>query len=414
MANVNSQILDSTIRHQLYLERFSSSVAREMIRILIASESSAKEIFDQRLSRIIELGFDKGPKTSERTAKLISELGAAIESLRVKESFGLFDERLTDQLEEFAGYESGFVVKSHNDILSDSLSGTPFSITMEGVAASQVWAAATAKPFTISPGSMAKTLGDYIAGMSASERRRIEDAVTTGIVNGTTTQDIVRSVWGAVKDRDTSMGSAGVIKTRRGAEMLVRTAIKHVSAVAHDQTYRANSDLIKSLQWQATLDSRTTPICQGRDNKIYPVDSGPRPPAHANCRSAMVPVLKTYRELGINVDEPAQSTRAYLAIPEKMNVTQYRAKLRKEGLTKTQQDKIISSLSGQTSDPDFGSFLSRQTKEFQETVLGKQRTELYRKGELSLKDLISPKGKYYTIDELRRLQPDAFDRAGIE
>jgi hypothetical protein len=97
-----------------------------------------------------------------------------------------------------------------------------------------------------------------------------------------------------------------------------------------------------------------------------------------------------------------------------MNVTQYRAKLRKEGLTKAQQDNIISSLSGQTDDPDFGSFLNRQTKEFQETVLGKTRTELYRKGDLTLKELISPQGKYYTLGELRRLQPDAFDKAGVE
>lgn len=413
MANVNTELHDSITRHQIYLERFSSQVAREMIRILRASESNAKEIFDARLSRILELGFDSGPATSQRTAKLISDLGAAIEALRIKESFGVFDQQLNDQLEEFAGYEAGFIVRSSNDILSDALAGTGFAISMEGVAAAQVWAAATAKPFTISPGTMAKTLGDYIAGMSAAERQRIEDAVTTGVVNGETTQNIVRSVWGTVKERDTSMGSAAVIKTRRGAEMLVRTAINHISTVARDQVYQANGDLIKGIRYVSTLDSRTTPICIKLDNTLWPVNSGPRPPQHARCRSTTSPELKTYRELGINVEEPEESTRAYFAVPEKMNVTQYRAKLRKEGLTKAQQDKIISSLSGQTDDPDFGSFLARQSKEFQETVLGKTRTELYRKGDLSLKELISPKGKYYTLDELRRLQPDAFDKAGI-
>jgi SPP1 gp7 family putative phage head morphogenesis protein len=250
--------------------------------------------------------------------------------------------------------------------------------------------------------------------MATSERRRIEDAVRVGVVNGETTQNIVRSVWGTIRDRDANSGSSAVIKTRRGAEALVRTAINHVSTAAKDKVFNENKNLIKSVTYTATLDSKTTPRCQSLDNTVWPIDSGPRPPQHFRCRSTMTPNLRTYRELGINVDEPAESTRAYFAIPEKMNVTQYRAKLRKEGLTKAQQDKIISSLSGQTDDPDFGSFLNRQTKEFQETVLGKTRTELYRKGDLTLKELISPQGKYYTLDELRRLQPDAFDKAGVE
>jgi hypothetical protein len=121
----------------------------------------------------------------------------------------------------------------------------------------------------------------------------------------------------------------------------------------------------------------------------------------------MSPVLKTYRELGINVDEPAESTRAYFAIPEKMNVTQYRSKLRKDGLKKEQQDKIISALSGQTDAKDWPEFFSRQTKEFQESVVGVARAELYRKGGLTLTELIR-NGKYLTLDELRTLHPDAF------
>lgn len=409
MPNVNSELLDSQVRHQIYLERYSSQVAKDMLSILIKSERSAREIFDQRLSRILELGFDSGPATSKRTAALISDLGAAIEQLRQQEAFSEFATALNAELEDFADYEAGFIVRTNNDILSDALDGTPFAISFESVAPAQVFAAATAKPFNISPGTMAKTIGDYIAGMAASERRRIEDAVTTGVVNGETTRNIVRSVWGTVQNRENQDGNAAVIKTRRGAEALVKTAIKHVSTVAQDETYKQNTDLMKGLEWVSTLDSRVTAICLSRDGNIYPVDSGPRPPAHMNCRSVMAPVLKTYRELGINVEEPEQSTRAYLAIPAKMNVTQYRAKLRREGLTKDQQNKIINSLSGQTDSKDFTDFFARQSKEFQETVIGVKRAELYRKGDLKLSDMIR-NGQYINLDELRKLHPTAFNK----
>lgn len=410
MANINTQLLDATTRHQIYLERYAGGLANKILKLLIKSESAAREIFDARLTRIQSLGYDQGPKTSERTEELITDLGAAIESLRQKEAFGPIADELAEELDQFAEYEAAFIVRTNNEIMEDALDGTPFAISFQSAAPAQVYAAAMAKPFNISHNQAARTIAQYINGMAASERARIEDAVRVGVVNGATTRDIVRSVWGTIENRKNQDGNAAVIKTRRGAEALVRTAVNHVSSVARDETYKQNADLVKGVRWVSTMDSRISAICARRDGEVYPVDSGPRPPAHPNCRSSTAPELKTFRDLGIDLDEPEKSTRAYFAIPEKMNVTQYRKKLAKEGLTKSQQDKIIRSLSGQTEDTDFGSFLGRQTKAFQETVLGVERTKLYREGGLSLKDLISPRGEYYTLSELKSKHPSAFEK----
>ena len=42
----------------------------------------------------------------------------------------------------------------------------------------------------------------------------------------------------------------------------------------------------------ATLDSRTSSVCRSLDGRVFPVDSGPRPPFHINCRTSFVLVLK--------------------------------------------------------------------------------------------------------------------------
>lgn len=409
MSNVNTELLDASVRHQIYLERYGTTIAREMLRILISSEKQAREIFDARISRILELGYDQGPRTSKRTDDLIKELAKEIEAARVEQSLDPLAIAMIDEwAEEFAEYENGFQLASLNKATSAALDATPFAISFEGVALSQVLGAALAKPFSVRAGGDAQTLGSWLDGIPDSERRRIEDAIRGGVVNGETTRDIVRRVFGTIQEQKTNKGNAAVIKTRRGVESLVRTAITHISTVTRDEIYKENNDLVKGVEWISTLDSRTTPVCIKRDGTIYPVDSGPRPPAHIGCRSSTAPKLKSYAELGLNVTEPEKSTRAYLAIPEKMNVTQYRRELAKQGLTKAQQTQIISNLSGQTDAKDWESFLSRQTKDFQETVLGVERTRLYREGGLTLKQLIAPNDQFYTIDDLRRLHPDQF------
>jgi len=409
VANLNTELLDAGVRQSVYIERYGTSVYNDMLKLLRSSESLAREVFDERISAILELGYDQGPRTTARTNRLISELGAAIQDVRYDNTFQQLELDLLGAFDEFADYENEFQLKTHNSATATALSGTPFQIKFDGVSIEQVLGVALSKPFSVSVNGGTATIGDWISGIPSSERRRIEETVSNGVVNGNTTRDIVRNVFGTVKEQKSGDGNGAIIKTRRGVDSFVRTAINHISSVTREELYKKNKDMLKGVRWISTLDSRTTPICQSRDNNLYPINEGPRPPAHIACRSVTSVEVKTFRDLGIDIEEPENSTRAYLAIPEKMNVTQYRRKLAKDGITKAQQDKIIKSLSGQTQDQDFSTFLSRQTKEFQETVLGVERTRLYREKSLSLKQLIAPNDKYYTISELKELHPDAFN-----
>lgn len=409
MANINTELADAAARHQIFLERYGTSVVRDMLRILRRSERDAREIFDSRIARILDSGFDQGPRTTQRTNNLISDLAREIEAIRIANSIDPLMEALMSEWESFSDYENNFQTNTLSTAARQALADTPFAISFAAVNSEQVLAAALARPFSIQVGGAAQTLGDWVEGISRSERRRIEDTIRGGVINGETTRDITRRVFGTIQQQRSDRGSSSVIVTRRGTEALVRTAITHISSVARDQIYQNNEDLIDGIIWISTLDSRTSSVCVSRDGMRYPIDSGPRPPAHVNCRSSTAPDLKSYRELGIDIDEPERSTRAFLAVPARMNVTQYRRELARQGLTQAQRNQIITNLSGQTDAQDFNSFLRRQTKEFQETVLGVERTRLYRDGRLTLRQLIAPNETYHTLDELRRIHPSAFE-----
>lgn len=100
---------------------------------------------------------------------------------------------------------------------------------------------------------------------------------------------------------------------------------------------------------------------------------------HWNCRSTSTPVTKSWRELGIPIDEMSPSERA--------------------------------SMDGQVpAETTFASWLQRQSAARQDQVLGPERGRLIREGGLKLPDLYSPSGRYLTLEELRERDAASFAR----
>jgi hypothetical protein len=90
-----------------------------------------------------------------------------------------------------------------------------------------------------------------------------------------------------------------------------------------------------------------------------------------NCRCSMIPVLKTWKELGINMDELSDNTRA--------------------------------SMEGQVTDKTFADWLKRKTETdptFADRTLGKGRAELWRNGKITMDQMISG-GQPLTLSQLQ-------------
>lgn len=231
--------------------------------------------------------------------------------------------------------------------------------------AEQLAAIVSTEPILVGEGQVA-LLEEIFQGLAANKEKTIRQAIRLGMVEGETVDQMVRRLIGTKAARFTD----GIIeKDRRGAEAMVRTIVNSTSNKAADATYKANGDIIKGLAWTSTLDSRTSPICQARDGKVFPVDSGPRPPAHVNCRSFMVPVLKSWKELGVPLDEMDEGMRSSMdgLVPESTT---------------------------------YGTWLKGKDKSFQEKVLGVERARLFRSGEYDIKDFVNAKGEYKKLSDL--------------
>lgn len=64
-----------------------------------------------------------------------------------------------------------------------------------------------------------------------------------------------------------------------------------------------HADVLDGWQWQASLGKRTCPACLSMSGQVFPL-STPGPEGHQNCRCARLPVVKSWRDLGFDVDEP--------------------------------------------------------------------------------------------------------------
>lgn len=116
-------------------------------------------------------------------------------------------------------------------------------------------------------------------------------------VEGKGTAEAVRRVLVAASD-------AGFELTKREAITITRTFVQTVNVNAQEAVYKANEGLFKGYKRVETLDNRCCLICALADGAIYTLDEPrPRLPAHANCRGQYIPIAKSWRDFGIDVDE---------------------------------------------------------------------------------------------------------------
>lgn len=352
MKTLNDIIFEANLRHQMYLQRHSASVVRKIIALLNRADAGIVE----RLERedFTSISEARQRKLLERIRELVKRgYSPAIKALR-------------EEIDELAVYESGFQL----DLFKRSI---PVALDLVTPAPNQLIAAVKARPF------QGRLLKEWYSGLEQGAFARLRDAIRIGYTEGVTTEEIVRRIRGTRKQRYTD----GILQqNRRSATAAVRTALNHTSNLASELTYQENADIVKGVQWVATLDGRTTRICASRDGKVYPLDKGPRPPAHINCRSTTTPVLKSWKELGISLNQAPEGTRA--------------------------------SMNGQVpSSTTFEDFLRNQPTDFQDEFLGKKAGILFRRGNLPLDRFVDRAGNDLTLDQLRTSEAEAWARAGL-
>jgi len=147
------------------------------------------------------------------------------------------------------------------------------------------------------------TVEKAFRGIAVGQQQKLALAIRSGVFSGQTTQQIARRLVGKLEfDSARSMGKQTIKKlANRGGESIklanyqvqtiVRTSINQVRNEASQSVYAANKKIAPKYEYVATLDSRTSPICQRLDGREFAYNKGPTPPQHFNCRSTTVPVV---------------------------------------------------------------------------------------------------------------------------
>lgn len=236
-------------------------------------------------------------------------------------------------------------------------------------------------------GAVAENIGAEFTALAS--KKRLEAMATTSLIQGAPNaawwkkqdtdlkfkiQNTLRQghaqgvgIHSITRDMKSIMGVA-----KRTAETLVRTSIMTVNNDALEQLYKNNSDVVDKVEWLATLDSRTCKYCMSMDGRKYDLEATkPQIPAHMNCRCIYSPVTKTWRQMGIDIDELEPARRS--------------------------MDDIVP---GETT---FDKFLDRKGKVFQDDMLGPGRAQLWRDGKITISDLVNNRGRELSLAELKAL-----------
>ncbi len=360
----NEKLFDRSVRHAIFLERLKTRQVQDVVGLLndkVIPDIEAQ--IERRLRNIATRGVAINPSRIRR----LRQLQKAVRET-VKEGMRQITERATKSMRDVATMEA----VSQRKFLKSAVS--PLDLEFALPATSTLEAIVTTRPMR------GRTMRRWFKGIDESTRAAIEAQINLGIVQGEAVPTIIQRIRGT---RAAGFTDGVMQATRRNTEAIVRTAVNHVTAQAREATYARNSDIVREVRYVATLDNRTTIICSDLDGQVFPINEGPRPPQHINCRSTTVPILKSFKELGINLKEAPPGTRASMdgQVPA---VTTYK------------------------------DWLRGQPKSIQEDVLGKTKAGLFRAGKLKTEKFVDRRGKTLTLKQLARkegLGPEDFPKA---
>lgn len=353
---IDKRLFDAILRHQTMLERLKSGVFEELNKELDKLAADTREAI---------LSLDIG-KVSDLSKAELRQVAADLETIAGTRASAIADQLFGEQLPAISAAEAQF---------EERLLGKYFDLEIKKMASSgAAFAYARNLPSSFS-GSL---IGPELKRWAAREALEFGNIVRQGWTNGATIPELRNRILGTARFK---RADGELIAVRRRAESLARTAIQHCSSASRQAVWENNPALVVGYRWVSTLDSRTTTQCQSLDGRVFKVGEGPTPPIHYGCRSTTVPEL-----------------------PEDL------AFLR-EGATR-------SSLRGYVPQKTtYYEWLKDQPSAFQDAAIGPKRAALLRDGGLSLDRFSELQlGKSFqplSLQEMRALEPQAFERAGV-
>ncbi len=350
MGDLSDLIASQSIERQLDLNRAYAGINAEVAKLLQQISEDVKV----KLAREGELTDFRRDRVARILAEIQQIVGGAYDGV---------EDLLRPALEELAAQEAFWARNSVNAAVEVNLlralpsAGYLTKLVTDGL-------------FEGSP------LEGWINKQSVDTRFKVEQQIRMGLAQSETNAEIVQRLAGSKRK-----GLVGVLDvSRRNAETLVLTAAQTVTQRASMAVYQDNDAILKGYEQISTLDGRTSDVCIAYSGKAWnkalqpvghklPFNQGC--PRHPRCRSRILPRTKTFRELGIEIDELPTTTRASLDGPVAADMT-------------------------------FERFLEKKGKVFADETLGPGRAELWRAGKINLSQLVDGRGNPLSLAQLKQ------------
>lgn len=342
---------DIAVRFQVYLEGLKTGEYREFNKVLRLLEAEvARVLATGELSELSRTNLEKIIREVARNQT--SAIAGAMEDL-------------LDSMKEFALYSYQFE--------AEAITLAAATVT-EKASMDDLWRAAVKRPLSTDGG----LLEPWLDKLTSVEVNAVSKLLRRAHAESWTNKQIMQTMRGTRKNRFTD---GLVSKLGKSNATVIRTALQHINSTSRMKVWEENKDIIKGYQWVSTLDPKTTRKCRGLDGRVFKIGEGPIPPIHPNCRSTTVAVLSEKYDV---FNRGATRSSATGRVPQEWT---------------------------------YYDWLKTQSKEFQDSVIGPTRGALLREGGLTASEFarlqLSRTFEPLTLDEMRRLKPLAFKRAGI-
>lgn len=355
-------LLDIAVRHAAHLEGLKASEIKKFDKFLIE--------MDRDIRRKLSLDITEFSRTRlEKQIKAISAL--------MKDRYSDYKKVWMSSIEDFSKYESGFEARA----LGRVVKGVSFSLPSQ----KQVLAAVFNTPLgDIGGADGGKILESFLDGATSKQIERVEGAIRLGYAQGETTPQIVRRIRGT---KAAGFSDGVLARSKREIETVTRTALQHAANQSRNAVWEENQDVISGVRIVATLDEKTSSICRALDGQVYPLDKGPRPPFHPNCRTTTA----------------AELADKYAGLSA--------------GRTRVARDPETGKIERVSAKHSYYGWLKNQPAGVQDSIIGPTRGKLLRNGGISADRFAELQlGKNFqinTLEQMRELEPIAFTRANL-
>lgn len=222
------------------------------------------------------------------------------------------------------------------------------------------------------------------ASFSATVQEQIRQALGVGVIRGEGTRALVKRL-------EDGLGMA-----RNEATTLTRTFVAAANNAARDETFKANSDVVKGWKWITAGDNMVCLMCLPLHGRTFKLGEGPSTPRHPRCRCTRISSTISWRELGIDIDDFQAEADQWLV----------RGKAAKDGSITVKPVGVgganpILRISNHKDADAWWAGLSPAEKAA--TQIGPGRAALLDSGKIKMKDLIDEQFNVRTLEQLRGL-----------